>query len=212
MRVPMQKFAMCLDRPDHPGHHIRALEQPLCFRFEAGPGTRGEFAQQLAIELGVQSKTLGNGQDDLPMCDRKTDIFGNMNRGQQGPFLVTRRTCAALLAGEGDEQLMVTVGAAHSGKAFLQIATLEKGCDGLFDDRPPETILGLKAFIVDLLEGVKMFVDHAPQVRCFRIPWLVEGRQLETGQSHKQHATCPAGGRASQSGQPILGSLTDAAA
>ena len=100
---------------------------------------------------------------------------------------------------------------ANSGKAFLQIATLEKGCHRLFDDRPPVSILGLKAFIVDLLEGRKVLVDHAPQVRRFRITRLIEGRQFGTGQSHEQRATRPTGGRASQSGQPILGSLTDAA-
>ncbi len=107
---------------------------------------------------------------------------------------------------------MVTVGAANSSKAFLQIATLEKGCHRLLDDRPPISILGLKAFIVDLLEGVKVFVDQTPQIRRLRITWLIEGRQFGTGQSHEQHATGPTGGRASQSGQPILGSLPDAAA
>ncbi len=209
--MPVQKFAMCLNRSDHAGHHILAPEQATRFRLEARPGTGREFTQQLAIEPGVQSKTLGNGQDDLPMCDRKADIFGNVHRGQQRPLLVTGWACTALLTGEGDEHLMVTVGAANSGKAFLQIATLEKGCHGLLDDRPPIAVLGLKAFIVDLLEGVKVFVDHAPQIRRFRITWLVERRQFGTGLSHEQHATHPTGGRASQSGQPILGSLTDTA-
>ena len=65
-------------------------------------------------------------------------------------------------------------GSELGAKAFLQIATLEKGCHGLLDDRPPIAVLGLKAFIVDLLEGVKVFVDHAPQIRRFRITWLVE--------------------------------------
>jgi hypothetical protein len=46
-----------------------------------------------------------------------------------------------LLAGEGDEHLMLAVGAANSGKAFLQIAALEKGRHRLFDDRPPVAIL-----------------------------------------------------------------------
>ncbi len=42
------------------------------------------------------------------MCDRKTDIFGNVHRGQQRPLLVTGWACTALLTGEGDEHLMVT--------------------------------------------------------------------------------------------------------
>jgi hypothetical protein len=56
-----------------------------------------------------------------------------------------------------------------------------------------------------------VLVDQTPQIRRLRISWAVEGRQFETRQSHEQHATRPTGGRASQSRQPILGSLTDAA-
>jgi hypothetical protein len=48
------------------------------------------------------------------------------------------------------------LGGAPSGSAFLQIATLEKGSHRLLDDWPPIAILGLKAFIVDLLKGVKV--------------------------------------------------------
>ena len=71
---------------------------------------------------------------------------------------------------------MVTVGAANSGKAFLQIATLEKGCHGLLDDRPPIAVLGLKAFIVDLLESVKMLVNQTPQVGVLRFVWALESQ------------------------------------
>ncbi len=48
---------------------------------------------------------------------------------------------AALLAREGDKHLMVAVGTANSGKAFLQIATLEKGSHRALNDRPPEAVL-----------------------------------------------------------------------
>jgi hypothetical protein len=96
---------MRLNCRDHPGYDIVALEQPLCFRLEAGPGARGKFAQQLAIETGMQSKALGNGQHDLPMCDRKTDFFGNVDRRQQRPLLMAGRARATLLAGEGDKDL-----------------------------------------------------------------------------------------------------------
>ena len=115
----MQKFAMSLNRGDHPGHHVLAPEQALCFRLEAGPGTRGKFDQQLAIEASMHSQTFGNGQDDLPMCDGRADFFGNVDRGQQRPLLVARGTRAALLAGEGDEHLVLAVGAADSREAFL---------------------------------------------------------------------------------------------
>ena len=53
-----------------------------------------------------------------------------MQRGQQSPLLVAGGASAALLAGKGDEHLVLAVGAANACKAFLQIAALEKGGQG----------------------------------------------------------------------------------
>ena len=44
-------------------------------------GARGEFAQQLPVEAGVQSQTLGDRQYDLSVCDGKTDLFGGHQSG-----------------------------------------------------------------------------------------------------------------------------------
>ena len=67
-----------------------------------------------------------------------------------------------MFAGIGHKHLVLAVRAANSGEAFLQISTLEKGCDGALDDRPPEAVLGLKAFVIDLLEGLKMLIHQTP--------------------------------------------------
>ena len=56
----------------------------------------------------------------------------------------------------------------------MQIAALEKGRHRLLDDRPPETVLGLIALVVDLKEGVKMFIEQAPQVGGLGVAWAVE--------------------------------------
>ena len=77
---------------------------------------------------------------------------------------------------------MLTVLAANSGKAFLQITTLENASH-------------------------RVLVDQAPQTRRWRIAWTVEGHRFETGLGHDKHATTDAR-RESQSGQPIPGSLT----
>ena len=53
------------------------------------------------------------------------------------------RSDGRLLAGEGNEHFMFTVRATNSGKAFMQIATLEIGCHRLLDDRSPVAVLGL---------------------------------------------------------------------
>ena len=88
--MPVQAFAMGLNRRDHAGHDILTSEQAPGFRLEARPGTAREFTQQLAIEARVNSQTLGDGQDDLSMCDGTADFFGNVQRGQQRPLLVAR--------------------------------------------------------------------------------------------------------------------------
>ena len=87
-------------------------------------------------------------------------------------------------ARKGDEHLVFAIGAANSGKAFLQIAALEKGSHRLLDDWPPVTVLLLKTLVVDLLEGVKMFIEQSPQVGGLGIAWMVERSGLDTGGDH----------------------------
>ena len=43
--MPVQQFAMCLNRRDHDGHYILPPEQSPSFRLEARPGKRREFPQ-----------------------------------------------------------------------------------------------------------------------------------------------------------------------
>ena len=122
VRMPVKKFAMSLNRRHHAGCHILAAEPANRFGLEARPGTSREFAQQLAVEPSVQPKTLGDGQDDLPMRDWKTDFFGNVDRGQQRPLLVAGWAGTTLLAGEGDKPgtMLCMVGACSPGSELGQ--------------------------------------------------------------------------------------------
>ena len=191
--VPVKEFAMSLNRRYHAGHNILSPEQALCFRLEARPGTGREIAQQLAVEARVRSQTLEDDQDDLPMCDGRADLVSNVERGQQRPLLVARGAGTALLAGEGDEHLVLAVRAANSSKPFLQIPTLKKGRHRLLDDRPPETVLGLISLVVDLLERVKMLIAQPPQVGVLGIAWAVERQGLDLSQKEGIYSatTCP---------------------
>lgn len=130
---------MRLDRGDHGGHHVLPAEQASNFGLEARPGARAELAQQLAIEAGVQSQMLGDRQDHLPVREGRADLFGHVQRGQQGAFLVAGEAGASPLAGKCHKQLVRAVRAADAGQAFVQIAAFEKGGHGALDDRPPET-------------------------------------------------------------------------
>jgi NAD(P)-dependent dehydrogenase (short-subunit alcohol dehydrogenase family) len=74
------------------------------------------------IEAGVPPQPFGDGQHDLPVRDGSTHVFGHVDRGQQGAFLVAGRAGAALLAGEGHEHLVILASVApeHCGASTVQ--------------------------------------------------------------------------------------------
>jgi len=111
----MQKFSVCLDSRDHARRDVVTTQEASDFCLDAGPGAVREFSQQAAFEASVESQTLGNRQHNLPVRDRSTDFFGDMQCGQQRAFLVAGGTGTALLAGKGDEHLVI--GVAHSEPA-----------------------------------------------------------------------------------------------
>ena len=157
-----------------PGTTSSRREQSPGFGLEAIPRARGKFAQQLAIEARVNSQTLGDRQNDLSMLHGRADFLGHVDRGHQRPLLVAGGTGTPLLAGEGDEHLVVAIWAANPCESLLQIPTFEKGCDTEGDDRSPESVLRLITLVIDLAERVKMLIQQLPQVGCVRIAWLVE--------------------------------------
>ncbi len=76
-----------------------AVRKPLCgqqrmFSTTARPGAAAELAQQFAIETRVQSKAFRDRQHELPVCDGRADLFGDVDGRQQSPFSGGRRgTC-----------------------------------------------------------------------------------------------------------------------
>jgi hypothetical protein len=82
------------------------------------------------------------------------------------------------------DQRVLAIRATNAGEALVQIPTLVKGGHRALDDGPPESVLGLKPLVVDLLEGLKMLVDQAPQVGGLRVAWTVEGQRCDTRWRH----------------------------
>ena len=89
---------------------------------------------------------------------------------------------------------MAAIGATYPRKTFFEITTLQKGGHGFVDDGTPVTVLALITVIVDLPEGLEMFIDQTPQVRGSRVAWLVQRERLDTRYGHKKSGveTCPA--------------------
>ena len=98
-----------------------------------------------------------------------THILGNVDGEQQSPLLMTTGADTPLLAGEGHEELVATVGAADTGEALSQVAAPEELIDGCGDDRPPEAELASIALVIHGLEVVEVLANEAVEVR---LQWL----------------------------------------
>ena len=96
------------------------------------------------------------------------------------------RSDGRLLAGEGNKYFVFAVPAANPGESLLQISAFEKGCYRFLNNGTPETVLGLKSLVVNLLKEVEMLVEKTPQIRCVRIAWTVKWQRLAARKSHDQ--------------------------
>ena len=85
-------------------------------------------AQEQSLPSSLRSKRvcsrrrLGMVNTTCRCATGEADLFGHVERGQQGAFLVAGGARAALLAGKGHEHLVPAIRAAHAGEALVQIA------------------------------------------------------------------------------------------
>ena len=85
----MQKGPKSLDCRNHAGYYILSFEHVPDFALDASPSARGKFAKQLPVEASMDSQAFGDGENDLSVRNRKTNIFGDVDTSQQRTFLVT---------------------------------------------------------------------------------------------------------------------------
>ena len=80
----------------------------------------------------------------------------------------------------------MAVGTADASKTFREITTSKKSGHAAVDDGSPKAVLGLKALVIPLPEGVKMLIDQSPQVGGLGIAWAVQWQRLTAGKRHDQ--------------------------
>jgi hypothetical protein len=78
------------------------------------------------METEEGAETFGHRPDKLAMGHEAANIIGQMQAKEKGAFLGATGAHAALLAGEGDEELVAAVGTTDAGKAVMQVAALEE--------------------------------------------------------------------------------------
>ena len=103
-----------MDGPGHTGHDVVPTEQAEDFRLDVHPGAPAEPAQELAIKARVQSQTLGDREDHLPVRDGKQTSSATCRAVSKVRFWWQEGAGAALLAGKGDKHLVLAARAASS--------------------------------------------------------------------------------------------------
>ena len=84
----------------------------------------------------------------------------------------------------GDEKLAAAVWTANAGEAFTQVTALQKGLNGFADDRTPEAIAFLVAFVISGRKLLEVGLDDPPQARSARISRAVKGPGFQARCAH----------------------------
>jgi len=184
--VVMDELPEGLDGEDGAGGGVLA-EQGAVGLDDGLPGEGGKTTEQGTMVAEEDPQAFGKGPDELAMGDVQADVLGHVHAEQERAFLRAARADAALLAGEGDEELVAAVRAADAGEAVLEVTALEEPVDGLVKYRSPVAVLAGVPVGVDGAELVDVFSDEAVEVRFEALAWAVDIDRLveETG-----HAAC----------------------
>jgi hypothetical protein len=145
--VMMQELTERVDGCHHAGHYVVSAQDGAVHLQHRLPGEPWELTEQTPVEAEEDAQSSGQGEDELAVGHRLAEVLGDVRSHDQGALLVTARAHTPPAAGEGDEHLMVAVGAADAGKALVEVTTGEELLDGLGDDGPPEAEALLVAFV-----------------------------------------------------------------
>ena len=96
---------------------------------DRGMGGVVEFAEPGAVELEGVADQPGKGEHEVPVGHRGADLVGDEGALDEGAALVAGGAEAALLAGEGEEELVTAVRAVQAREAGVEVAAAEECVD-----------------------------------------------------------------------------------
>jgi len=105
----MNQIAESLNCPDHAPHAIGSTAGRLVNGADRPPGGLTERAQERTVVTELEPQSFGYGEDELPVGDIGTNVFGDPAGFLQGPFLVATRTNAAATARKRDKHLVLAL-------------------------------------------------------------------------------------------------------
>jgi hypothetical protein len=125
-----------------------------------------EFGEAFGIFTEDVTQDSGDGQDPVPVRDRKADLIANEGGGIEGTALVAAGAAASSLTGEGEQVVVVAVGALHAEEAAGEVAAAQAVAQGGFAGRVewPEVFGAVR--VVACGEGFERILQALPERRA----------------------------------------------
>jgi hypothetical protein len=159
--MPVDEAAEGLNGGEDTGDDIGLAEGRAHEVAERAVGDAGEDSQELAVVEEVGTQALGHGEDVLAVGDGIEDLVLEPIGPDLESFGVAGGAEDAGLAAEGDEELGVTLVAAHAGKALFEDTAVEEALDGAPGGSSQATVAGLELLFVNEGEGLEVVLDEA---------------------------------------------------
>lgn len=185
MEMPEQEVTEGLDRHDQArlsGRTTGAVAEP---RGDGIAGGECQFTRQGGLAPEDSPEQPGHGQHEMTVGHIGADFIGDEGSfGEHAP-LVACRAQPALLAGEGEQVFVMTIGTPQPGEACMQVATVQECGHGGRDVGGHPSVTGCHLRFLTLQKCGPEVLEHPPDGRDARLAWTVttadHGRRSSTG-------------------------------
>jgi hypothetical protein len=175
VRIESKEIAEGLNSDDCAGDGIIFRNRILDKTLQRLPGATAKGGKEFSIVKKIPPENLRNAENKMPMCNLFEDFHAQPLSEFHHTFLMAGWAKMAAFAGECQQVFMAAVFAFHTGKAAVQIATIQIAVNHLLKIRPPETVLPRETVVVFLHKSFKIVLNTAVVIRILRAAWLVNG-------------------------------------
>ena len=142
-------------------------EAPVCHKHMDMRVEVEQLAQKLPVVAEEHSQPLGDREDHLAVGNILEQLLVGPVRPQKLALLVAAWAQAPKLAGEGDEEIVPAVGAAHTGDSLVENAAIEIAVDRWLDAAAQVAVLFLEVLLVDEQEAFEVLRRSSIENRAF---------------------------------------------
>lgn len=137
---------------------------------QSAVGTLAEFGEKLAIVAEVDTQYFRQSKDVLAVRDGRKDRAAQQDAELDLHFCMAAWAEPAPLATKQQQVLVAAIGAAHPGKVFAQIPTLQVIAYHVIDNHTSISIRTAKCLLVASGKCQIVLIEQFPQYLLLRLP------------------------------------------